>query len=212
MAKFSHLLSETAGHVPASLLRGQLAVNIADNVVYASDPAGIIRQVSNGNAGSANAAGALGPHVPISLHPVAQFGVGFSEAQLASRFTDDGTTATLLPVPIFMFGRLWYTPGNLTCPSSSIGYQLVGNVNNRTITMQGATASNVSGSLDYGSGAFTLAFKSDGHLYPWFYLQDSVGIAGSLQVALYRISPYKTWGAVPVSQGFPGAPATSYWG
>jgi hypothetical protein len=46
MAKIQHLRSETAGDVPASLLRGQVAINIPDALVYANDPGGNVSVIS----------------------------------------------------------------------------------------------------------------------------------------------------------------------
>lgn len=215
MAKFSHLDSTVSGHVPASLLRGQLAVNSADQAVFTLAPDGQIVQISSGKPGLASASGSLGVHIPVWLHPVAQFAPGYTEAQVGAKFTDNGTTATLQCVPLFIFGQKFYTPATLSCPSINTGvYYLIGNVLTRTISLvgQGAPLPAVSGSLNYSTGDFTLFIQSDGHIYPWFYLLEgrSSSIAGIVNIV--RISPYKTFGAIPVSTGFAGAAATSYWG
>lgn len=214
MAKIQHLYSATPGNVPGSLVRGQVAINIPDKIVYANDPFGNVAPISNGNAGVANASSLLGGHIPTQFHPVAQFGVGMTESQLTSGFTDDGTTATMQPTRVFVMGKAYYTPV-LTCASSSIGfYVLALNVQTRTVQLL------PKGTVDIGSGASTFRYdtgdvrmviKSDGHIYPWFYLPVAYSAAGQT-VSAFRISPYQTFGAIPVSTGFPGANAASYWG
>lgn len=212
MAKFEHLYSTVSGNVPASLLRGQLATNIPDKAVYAEAPDGTVSQISNGNPGIAQASNYLGVHIPSFLHPVAQFGVGYTEAQLGTKFTDNGTTATLQTVPIFMFGSLWYNPV-VSCPSVASGaYQLVMDCVARTVSLQGfVTPHTGSGTLNYQNQQATLVIRSDGHIYPWFYLPETFGQSNG-PVMLFRISPYKTFGAIPVSTGFAGAAAAAYWG
>jgi hypothetical protein len=212
MAKIQHLYSTTAGHVPASLSRGQLGVNFPDKLVYAATPDGKVKTISSGNAGIANASSLLGVHIPVNLHPIAQFAPGYTETDLGTKFSDDGTTATLQTVPIFMFGTLWYTP-TVACPSVTSGaYQLTMDCVARTVSMQGFVTPHVgSGSLNYATKQAQIVIRSDGHIYPWFYVPETLGQSNG-PVMLFRISPYKTFGAIPVSAGFAGAAATSYWG
>jgi hypothetical protein len=212
MAKIQHLYSTTPGNVPGSLVRGQVAINIPDKIVYANDPFGNVAPISNGNPGVANAGSLVGSHIPVQFHPVAQFGVGMTEAQLTALFTDNGTTATLQPVKVFALGRVWYTPV-LTCPHVSAGaYQLNLNASARTVSISGLTLPHTgSGSVNVSTSSCNLVFYSDSHIYPWFYLPESYGAANSA-ATLYRISPYQTFGAIPVSTGFAGANAATYWG
>lgn len=212
MAKVQYLYSMVAGNVPASLVRGQLAINIPDKIVYAATPDGKVAPVSNGNAGVPNASSLLGVHIPIMYHPIAQFGPGYTEAQLTSMFTDNGTTAAMQAVPVFAFGTKWYVPAT-SCPSINTGaYALTINTIARTAVLsgQGLPLPANSGTIDYVNKTVTLFIKSDGHIYPWFYLPQYSGVSNG--TTLFRISPYKTFGAIPVSVGFPGAAASSYWG
>lgn len=212
MAKVQHLHSETAGNVPSSLLRGQLAINIPDKIVYANTPDGKVAPISNGNAGVANANSLLGVHIPVMYHPVAQFAPGYTEAQLTSMFTDDGVTAALPAIPVFAFGTKWYVPAT-SCPSINTGaYIMTINTVTRSASLsgQGIPLPAYSGTIDYVNKVVTLVIKSDGHIYPWFYLPQYRGL--SYGTTLFRISPYRTFGAIPVSTGFPGANAASYWG
>lgn len=209
MAKIKHLLSETAGHVPVSLLRGQVAINIPDAVVYANDPAGNVAVISSGAAGVQNASSMTGVHMPNNFMPVCQLGPGMTQTQLQALFTDNGTTATYNNIPIFAMGRLWWT-GMLTCPSNGGGaYAVTLNLTNRTATLASFTPSTNSGNVNYAANTVTVVVYSNGTIYPWFYIPvySPSGIA-----FLVRISPTKTFGAIPVSSGFAGAPATSYWG
>jgi hypothetical protein len=120
MAKIQHLRSETAGDVPSSLLRGQVAINIPDALVYANDPAGNVAVISSGAAGVADASSFTGVHIPNNFMPACQLGPGMTQAQLQALFVDNGTTATYSNIPIFAMGTLWWT-GTLTCPSSAGG-------------------------------------------------------------------------------------------
>lgn len=214
MAKVQHLYTTTPGTVPPSLLRGQVAINIPDKIVYANDPFGNVAPISNGNPGVANASSLLGVHIPVQFHPVAQFGVGMTEAQLTAAFVDTGTTATLQHVKVFVMGKAYVTPV-LTCASSSIGaYRLALNVQTRAISMVPIEVADVgsgASTINYSTGDVRLFIRSDGHIYPWFYLPIGYSAAGQT-VSAFRVSPYQTFGAIPVSAGFPGANATSYWG
>lgn len=218
MAKFQHLISTVAGHVPASLRRGQLATNIPDKIVYAEDPTGIVAPISNGNVGVANASSLLGAHIPVKFHPVAQFGVGMTQAQLTALF-NIGTTAILGAVTVFALGRRWYIPP-LSCPVSPIGAYLLGvNTVGRAASLNPLTATQAnSGVFNEITGNFNMVVYSDSTIYPWFYLPSFQGIPNGTpgdsngDCSWYRISPVKTFGAIPVSAGFAGAAATSYWG
>jgi hypothetical protein len=187
--------------------------------VYAERPDGQVKPISNGNAGVANAATLLSLHIPVQFHPVAQFGVGYTQAALSAKFSDNGTTASLATVPIFVFGRLWYTPP-VSCPSSGASnkaYALNLDFGNRTCTMAAYDPSSgssglSSGKVNYAANTATLVFASEGAVYPWFYLMKSLGDGVANTCDLYRISPTKTFGAIPVAAGFPGAAAASYWG
>lgn len=215
MAKFKHLYSTTSGHVPASLLRGQIAINIPDQAIYANDPMGRVAQISSGVAGLANANASVAPHIKTAFHPVAQFGVGLTQAQLQSLFVDNGTTATLQTVPIFMFGKLWWTPVVSTASSPAGAYSLTLDTVNRSVAMASVptgSGRNNSGYLSYSTGVANLVFYSDSTIYPWFYLPQGYSTFTGGSINVYRISPVRTFGAVPVSQGFAGAPATAYWG
>lgn len=217
MAKVQHLYSTTSGNVPATLVRGQLAINIPDQLVYANDPVGRAKVISSGVPGLAGAMGSVGVHIPNALHPVAQFGVTLNQTDLQSRFLNNGTTVTLLTVPIFVFGRVWWT-NQVQCPVSSAGaYSLTLDTVGRTVTMQAVpqgTGRASSGYLNYTTRVATLVIYSDSTIYPWFYLQQGFGdtIANGSGVQVYRISPVQTFGAIPVSTGFAGAPAATYWG
>lgn len=216
MAKIQHLYSITAGNQPTNILRGQVAINIPDQLVYADDPIGRPRVISSGVQGVANASGLLGVHIPTAFYPVAQFGVGMTQTDVQGRFTDDGTTATLLPVPIFVFGKLWWTQ-QISCPSSPAGaYSITIDTVNRACSMSSVPSGSgrlVSGVVNHQTGVAVLVFYSDATIYPWFYLEQAYGsVAGGAPSNVYRISPVKTFGSIPVSQGFAGAAATSYWG
>jgi hypothetical protein len=213
MAKIQHLYSTVSGHKPTNLLRGQIAINIPDRLVYANDPAGRPQVLSSGNPGVSNPSGLLGVHVPILFHPVAQFGVTMTQADLQARFTDDGTTVKLETVPVFLFGTVWWTP-ELTCPSSPAGAYAIGfDMNARTVTLSAVsqgTARQRSGYINYTSMTAQLVVYSDSTIYPWFYLPQ--GFGNGPDTNLYRLSPVKTFAAIPVSEGFAGANATAYWG
>jgi hypothetical protein len=209
MAKIQHLLSETAGYVPASLLRGQVAINIPDALVYANDPGGNVAVISSGASGVANASGLTGVHLPNNFMPVCQLGPGMTQTQLQALFTDNGTTATYSNIPIFAMGKLWWT-GTLTCPSSAGGaYAVTLNLNARTAQLAAFTPAANSGSVNYSSNTIQIVVYSNSTIYPWFYI-PMYSAAGT--AVLLRISPTKTFGAIPVSSGFAGAPATAYWG
>jgi hypothetical protein len=213
MAKIQHLLSETAGHVPSGLLRGQAAINIADKLVYANDPSGNASVISSGATGLQNASSYLGVHMPTSFMPVAQLGPGMTQAQLQALFTDNGTTATYNNIPIFCMGKLWWT-GKITCPSSASGaYQVTINAATRTATLTSLSPTTRSGTINYTANTFSIVVYSEaGVIYPWFYLPiyNPTGTTGTTD--LLRVSFTKTFGAIPVSAGFAGAAATSYWG
>lgn len=209
MAKIQHLLSETAGHVPASLLRGQVAINIPDAVIYANDPGGNVSVISSGASGVANASSLTGVHMPNNFMPVCQLGPGMTQTQLQALFTDNGTTATYNNIPIFAMGRLWWT-GVISCPSSVGGaYAVTLNLANRTATLSAFTPAANSGMINYTANTVQVVVYSNSTIYPWFYI-PMYSAAGT--AVLLRISPTKTFGAIPVSAGFAGAPATSYWG
>ena len=217
--KVQHLYSTTAGDVPASLLRGQLAVNIPDKTVWAATPDGTVKQISNGNPGVANASSMLNVHIPTQLHPVAQLGVGYTQPQLQAKFNVGSSTVSLQTVPVFALGQVWYTPP-LSCALSSVGaYLLFVNTVARTAALSPLTGiPSTSGTFNAINGNFNIVIYSDSIIYPWFYVPAFKGIAngspGSANgdCSLYRISPTKTFGAIPVSAGFPGTAATSYWG
>jgi hypothetical protein len=215
MAKFEHLYSTVSGHTPASLLRGQIAINIPDRTIYANDPTGRILPISSGVAGLANAAGATAVHINVNFHPVAQFGVGLTQQQLQTLFVDNGTTATLQTVPIFVFGRIWYTPVVSMASSTAGAYALNLDTVNRTVSMSAyptGSNRNTSGFVQYSNNTATLVFYSDSTIYPWFYLPQGYSTNPGGSINVYRVSPIKTFGAIPVSAGFAGAAATSYWG
>lgn len=215
MAKFQHLYSTTAGNVPSNILRGQVAINIPDQLVYADDPIGRPRVISSGVQGVPNASGLLGVHVPVAFHPVAQFGVTMTQSDVQGRFTDNGTTATLLPTPIFIFGKIWWTQ-QVSCPSSPAGaYSITIDTVNRACALNSVpsgTGRAISGVINRQNGTAILVIFSDSTIYPWFYLEQSYSSTAGGPTNLFRISPVKTFGSVPVSQGFAGAAATSYWG
>jgi hypothetical protein len=209
MAKIQHLVSETAGHVPASLLRGQVAINVPDKLVFANDPAGNVAVISSGASGAANASSLTGVHMPNNFMPACQLGPGMTQAQLTALFTDDGTTATYNNIPIFAMGKLLWT-GTLTCPHSAGGaYAVTINLTNRTATLAAFTPASNSGSISYTANTIQIVVYSNGTIYPWFYI-PMYSAAGT--AVLLRISPTQTFGAIPVSSGFAGAPATAYWG
>jgi hypothetical protein len=209
MAKIQHLRSETAGDVPSSLLRGQVAINIPDALVYANDPAGNVAVISSGASGVADASSFTGVHIPNNFMPACQLGPGMTQAQLQALFVDNGTTATYSNIPIFAMGTLWWT-GTLTCPSSAGGaYAVTLNLTSRTATLAAFTPAANSGSISYSANTIQIVVYSNGTIYPWFYI-PMYSAAGT--AVLLRISPTKTFGAIPVSAGFAGAPATSYWG
>jgi hypothetical protein len=209
MAKIKHLVSETAGTVPASLLRGQVAINVPDKLVYANDPSGKVSVISSGSAGLAGASGALGVHMPTKFMPACQLGPGLTQEQLTTLFTSDGTTITYNNIPIFALGQLWWT-GKLTCAVSASGvYVVTVDTVNRTARIDASNAAANSGNINYSTGVFQVVVFSNGIIYPWFYLP---AYSNSGTAVLLRISPTKTFGAIPVSEGFAGAPATSYWG
>lgn len=207
--KYQHLHSGTPGKVPVSLQRGQLAVNTADKIVFASDLLGNVKPISSGSSGAQNAMSALGVHIPVNFMPVAQLGPGMSQTDLQARFSDDGTTVTYNNIPIFALGRLWWT-GTLTSPHSPVGsYAVTLDIGNRTASLGMFTPTSNSGVMNYQTNIITLVVYSDGTISPWFYIPaySNPGMA-----TLLRISETKTFGAIPVSTGFAGAPATSYWG
>ena len=207
--KIQHLRSETAGHVPASLQRGQVAINVPDQIVYANDPGGNVAAISSGAAGVPNASSMTGVHIPNNFMPACQLGPGLTQTQLQALFTDNGTTATYSNIPIFAFGTLWWT-GTLTCPSSAGGvYAVTLNLSSRTANLAAFTPTTNSGSLNYSTNTVQIVVYSNSTIYPWFYLPV---YSPSGTAILLRISPTKTFGAIPVSAGFAGAPATSYWG
>lgn len=215
MAKFQHLYSTVAGHTPTNILRGQVAINIPDKLVYANDPAGRPQIISSGASGVSNASGLLGVHVPVAFYPVAQFGVTMTQTELQLRFTDDGTTASLSTVPIFIFGKIWWTDP-ISCPSSTAGaYSITLDTVNRVCSLSAVAVGNgrkTSGFINRVNGTANLVIYSDGIIYPWFYLEQSYSDTAGGPNNLFRISPFKTFGAIPVSQGFAGADASSYWG
>jgi hypothetical protein len=214
MAKFKHLYSTTSGHVPQSLLRGQLAINVPDQTVYANDPMGRVQPISTGAPGLANVSQATAVHINVNFYPVAQFGVGLTQAQVQTLFVDNGTTATLQTVPIFVFGKLWWTPV-ISMPSSTAGaYALNLDTVNRTVSMAAyptGSNRNTSGFVQYSNGTATLVFYSDSLIYPWFYLPQGYSTNPGGSINVYRISPYQTFGAIPVSIGAAMVPG-SYWG
>jgi hypothetical protein len=209
MAKIQHLLSETAGDIPVSLLRGQVAINIPDEIVYANDPAGNVAVISSSATGVQDASSLTGVHIPNDFMPVCQLGPGMTQTQLQALFTDNGTTATYNNIPIFAMGTLWWT-GTLTCPSSPGGaYSVSLNLTSRTATLAAFTPTTNSGNISYTANTVSVVVYSNGTIYPWFYIPM---YSGSGTAILLRISPTQTFGAIPVSSGFAGAPATSYWG
>lgn len=220
MAKIEHLFSITSGNIPSTLSRGQLATNFPDLTVYGPAPDGLISPISIGTPGVANASTLLGVHVPIQFEMVAQFAPGYTQAQVTSKFVIGATTVTLGVVPIFALGTLMYTPV-LTCPIAASGaYILTVDLVARTCVL-----ASLSGTLLASSGAFnpinntfSMVFYSDSTIIPWFYVPAYQGIPNGTSGSnpgdclWYRISPIQTFGAIPVSTGFAGAAATSYWG
>jgi len=219
MAKVQHLYSLTSGHVPASLLRGQMAINMPDQTVYALTPDGQVKAISRGTAGVANASGLTGVHIPVNYMPVAQLAPGYTQAQLTAKFNIGTSTVSLGTIPIFALGRTWYIPPQ-TCAVSPIGaYLLWLNTPARTALLSPMTAAtSTSGGFNAINGNFNMVVWSDGQTYPWFYLPNWQGQQNGApgvtpgDCSWFRVSPFKTFGAIPVSQGFPGAAATAYWG
>lgn len=219
MAKVQHLYSLTSGHVPASLLRGQMAINMPDQTVYANAPDGTVKAVSKGTPGVANASGLIGVHIPANFMPVAQLAPGYTQAQLTAKFNIGTSTVTLGTIPIFALGRTWYIPP-LSCGVSAVGaYLLTVNIATRAASLTPMTATTpTSGTFNAIANYFSMVVWSDGQTYPWFFLPAWQGAANGAPGSIngdcgwYRISPFKTFGAIPVSQGFPGAAATAYWG
>ncbi|QRE00299.1 hypothetical protein [Burkholderia phage BCSR5] len=221
MAKVQHLFTTTKGAVPpaASLLRGQLSINIPDQNVHALTPDLKVGVVSSGVQGMPNAMGSTGVHVPVDLHPVAQFAPGYTNAEIAAKFRVSGGTATLDIVPLFAFGRLWYIPKS-SCPVSPIGlyYVFLDGIARSAAIGSLAAAPSHSGKIIPRLQQGSFVFQSDGAIRPWFYMQGSRGLANGTPgeqdgtVLIYRVSDVKVSGGIPVSQGFAGADATSYWG
>ena len=237
MAKFEHLYSTTAGDVPTSLGQGQIAINVTDKIVYSAAPDGTIMEVSNGIAGLSSVSSYLSAHLTQPYHPVIQFCPGYTQAQCEAAFTNNGTTATLSPVPIYAFGQTFYTP-ELSCPAVSgngVYYYLQIDFANRgginTFMTASTTSIGSSGVLNPIGQIFTMVIVSEcTNIFPWFYIPAYQGLANGTSVAsafpvngninLYRISTVPTFGAIPVSTGFPGYTATadtsgttpSYWG
>jgi hypothetical protein len=236
MAKFEHLYSSTSGDVPTSLGQGQIAVNLADKAVYTAAPDGTIKEVSNGNAGLSSVTSYLNVHIPQMYHPVIQFCPGYTQAQCEAAFTVSGSTATLKPVPIYAFGQTFYTP-ELTCPvvSGNTAYYLQIDFANRggpnTYMISMAPDITSSGVFNPIGQIFTIVIVSENtNIFPWFYLPSYIGLPNGTDVSsvfpvngnvnLYRLSTVATFGAIPVSTGFPGYTATadtsgttsSYWG
>lgn len=213
MAKVKHYYSEVAGHVPATLLRGQIGITIPDQTVYAPTPDGQVKPISSGKAGVANANTLLGVHIPVDFHPVVQFAPGYTQQQLQAKWNVTDSAASLDVVPVFGLGRLFYTPP-LTCALSANGiYQLTITASTRSASLTPVSSPlNISGSFNPVTGNFSIIIVSENQIAPWFYVQSSQGFDTVGDVYLYRISDRKTFGAIPVSQGFAGAPAQSYWG
>ena len=220
MAKFEHLLSTVSGDIPSALNRGQLAVNLPDQLVYATTPDGMISPISSGVPGVANASTLLGVHVPTQFEMVAQFAPGYIAGQLLSLFTIGSTTAVLQTLPIFALGTLIYTPV-LSCPVAASGaYILTVDLVARTASIAGVSGTLLpsSGTFNPINNTFSMVFYSDSTIMPWFYVPAYQGIPNGTvgsnpgDCLWYRISPIQTFGAIPVSTGFAGAAATSYWG
>jgi hypothetical protein len=220
MAKFEHLLSTVSGDIPATLTRGQLAVNIPDQLVYAPTPDGLVSVISSGVPGVANASTLLGVHVPTQFEMVAQFAPGYTQAQIASKFVIGATTVTLQTVPIFALGILMYTPV-LTLPIAASGaYMLSIDLVARTCVLSSLSGTLLpsSGTFNPINNTFSMVFYSDSTILPWFYVPAYQGIPNGTvgsnpgDCLWYRISPVQTFGAIPVSNGFAGAAAASYWG
>jgi hypothetical protein len=209
MAKIQHLYSVTSGDVPPSLLRGQIAIDFPDQIVYANTPGGTPTPISSGAAGLSNASSYLGVHIPNNFMPACQLGPGMTQSQLQALFVDNGTTATYSNIPIFALGLLIWT-GTLTCPSSAGDvYAVTINLTNRTAVLGPFTPTTNSGSINYTANSIQIVVYSNSTIYPWFYIPQ---YSPSGTAVLLRISPTQTFGAIPVSAGFAGAAATSYWG
>lgn len=236
MAKFDHLYSTTSGHVPSNLGQGQVAVNLADKLVYSAAPDGNTVVVSSGNAGISNVSGLLNSHIKQMYHPVIQFCPGYSQAQCQAAFTNDGTTATLKPVPIYAFGQTFYTP-QMSCSviNGNTAFLLTIDFANRggqyTYLQSLSSNNSISGTFNPISKIFNIIIVSENtNIYPWFYVpayignpNGSPGGAGfplNGNVSLFRLSSVATFGAIPISTGFPGYTATAdtsattpaYWG
>lgn len=234
MAAFIEYFSTVAGHVPTAsvppvppavtptttMVPGSLAVNVADQTIYALAPDGSIIPVSRySSAGITPTASDLSLHTPVAMSNISQWGVGLSSTDLSARCVVDASGfSTNNYIPVFTLGILLFIPP-VSCGVSANGaYQV-------TITL-GATNTAVaepvttaltnatSGSLNLNSQQVQLVVYSDGQTYPFFYLPnalDSSTIDPS-SISLFRISPYKTFGAIPVSTGPAAQPATAYWG
>jgi len=212
MAKVQHLYSNNPGAVPSTLLRGQVFINIPDQTVYAPDPTGNIQKFSAGAPFVANASSLLNVHIPTDFHPVAQFGINETAASLTAKFNIAGGTVTMSPVAVFALGQLFYLP-ETTCPVGTNGnYLLTVDTGARTAVLEDTAALDNSGTFNPLAGTFSMVVYSNGQTYPFFYLAGAQGTDDTGDCSWYRISPFQTFGAIPVSTGFAGAPATAYWG
>lgn len=219
MGTFVDYYSTVAGAVPqaANLNQNELAVNIADQVIYTLMPDNTVGVLSKYDpAGVTTQASDFSLHVPVAQMDICQWGVGLSQVDLSSRVVVDASGfRTTTYVPVYALGRkLWVPP--VSCGVSSVGAYTL-SLSLLTPSVSAAPLSSLqtnSGTLAAPTQSVTLVVYSDGQTYPWFYLPNSVNRSTSDPsfTYLYRISPFKTFGAIPVSQGPAAQAATSYWG
>lgn len=220
MASFIEYYSSVAGNkpLPANMSPGQLAVNIPDQTIYAQLPDGSIGPVSKYDAASITpSASDFALHVPPYLSDICQFGIGLTSTQLNALFTVGASGLTTSNyIPIFALGlKLWIPP--LSCAVSPVGaYQVTVTlgVDNTAVATPLAALQATSGSLSQASQQVTMVIYSNGQTYPWFYLPNGINRSTDDPGAtsLFRISPFETFGAIPVSTGPAAQAATSYWG
>jgi hypothetical protein len=193
-----------------------VGINIPDQKVYAPTPDGTIDVISSGVAGLSNPSAALGVHIPVQFHPVAQFAPGYTSSELTTAFTIGTSLATLQTISVFALGRLWYIAGPMTCPKAASGaYQLAFNTGTKAATLSGLTSplpAN-SGTINPLTNDVTLVFMSESvNIQSWFYIPQWQAADTAGNVPIFRVSNVQTFGAIPVSTGFPGAAAATYWG
>lgn len=222
MASFIEYYSIVAGRIPdpALMTQGQLAVNVPDQTVYALMPDGTVGPVSRySSSGIVPTTADFGLHTPVSLSNISQWGAGLSAADLSSRCVVGASGfSTNNYIPVFTLGVLLFIPP-VSCGVSANGaYQVtitLGATNTAVAApVTDALTNATSGSLNISSQQVELVVYSDGQTYPFFYLPNAINRSTSdpATTPLYRISPYKTFGAIPVSAGPAAQPATAYWG